>query len=183
MTVLLLGLVLWVGSHLFKRLAPKARASMGKRGKSMVAGLSIMAVVLMVLGFRSADVVQLYHTAGWAVPLNNTLMLVAIFLLGAGSTKGLLVDRLRHPMLTGVLVWAVAHLLVNGDLASAVLFGGLGLWALAEMLLIGRAEPWKRPAPGSIKGDARNLVATALIYALIAGIHIWLGHNPFVAVA
>jgi uncharacterized membrane protein len=77
----------------------------------------------------------------------------------------------------------VAHLLVNGDLASAVLFGGLGLWALAEMLLIGRAEPWKRPAPGSIKGDARNLVATALIYALIAGIHIWLGHNPFVAVA
>ncbi|MDP1667457.1 NnrU family protein [Phaeovulum sp.] len=182
MAVLLLGLLLWVGAHLFKRLAPKARASMGDRGKAMVAGLSIMAIVLMVLGFRSAEVAQLYHTPAWALHANNALMLVAIFLLGAGSTKGLLVDKMRHPMLTGVLVWALAHLMVNGDQASVVLFGGLGLWAVAEMVLINRAAAWKRPAKGSISGDAKNLAATVLLYAVISGIHYWLGHNPFVAV-
>lgn len=182
MTVLLIGLLLWVGPHLFKRLAPKARASMGDRGKAMVAGLSFLAIVLMVLGFRSAPEVPLYHLPVWTLHANNALMLVAIFLLGAGSTKGLLVDKMRHPMLTGGVVWAVAHLLVNGDLASVVLFGGLGLWAVVSMMLINRAEAWKRPAKGSIAGDAKNLVATVVIYAVISGIHYWLGHNPFAAV-
>lgn len=181
MAVLLLGLLLWVGSHLFKRIAPKARASMGDRGKAMVAGLSLIAIVLMVVGFRSADAVQLYHTPAWAFHANNTLMLVAIFLLGVGGTKGVLVNKMRHPMLTGVLVWAVAHLMTNGDQASVVLFGGLGLWAVAEMVLINRAGRWKRPAKGSLAGDGKNLVATVLIYAVITGIHYWLGHNPFVA--
>jgi len=180
MTVLILGLLLWAGAHMFKRFAPRARAGMGERGKAMVAGLSLMGIVLMVLGFRAADTVQLYHTPAWGVHLNNTLMVVAVFLLGAGSTKGLLVDKLRHPMLTGVALWAASHLLVNGDLASLVLFGGLGLWAVAEMVLINRAGPWKRPAKGSLVGDAKNLGVTVLIFAVATGIHWWLGHNPFV---
>lgn len=182
MAVLILGLLLWVGSHLFKRVAPKARASMGDRGKAMVAGLSLIAIVLMVLGFRSAEVVQLYHTPTWALHLNNTLMVVAIFLLGVSGTKGLLVDKMRHPMLTGVLVWAVAHLMVNGDQASVVLFGGLAIWAVVEMVLINRAGRWVLPAKGTLAGDAKNLAATVLLYAVITGIHYWLGHNPFVAV-
>lgn len=182
MAVLLLGLLLWVGSHLFKRIAPKARASMGDRGKAMVAGLSLIAIVLMVAGFRSAPDLQLYHTPAWAFQLNNALMVVAIFLLGVSGTKGVLVDKMRHPMLAGVLVWAVAHLMVNGDQASVVLFGGLGIWAAAEMALINRAGRWVRPAKGTLAGDGKNLAATVLLYAVITGIHYWLGHNPFVAV-
>ncbi len=55
----------------------------------------------------------------------------------------------------GVVVWAVTHLLVNGDLASLVLFAALGLWALAEMAVINRAEgPWSPPAQGPIAKDA-----------------------------
>lgn len=180
MTVLLLGLLLWASAHMFKRIAPRARASMGDRAKAMVAGLSLMGILLMVLGFRSAETVQLYHTPAWGVHLNNLLMVVAVFLLGAGSTKGVLVDKMRHPMLTGIVVWAASHLLVNGDSASLVLFGGMGLWAIAEMVLINSAGPWKRPAPGSLAGDGKNLVATAMIFAVATGIHWWLGHNPFV---
>ncbi|WP_372838402.1 NnrU family protein [Phaeovulum sp.] len=182
MTVLLLGLLLWVGSHMFKRIAPKARASMGDSAKAMVAGLSVLGIVLMVLGFRAATQVQLYHTPSWGVHVNNLAMVVAIYLLGVSGTKGVLVNKMRHPMLTGVLVWALAHLLVNGDSVSLVLFGGLGLWAVAEMVLINRASKWKRPPPGSLTGDAKNLVATVLIFGVATGIHIWLGHNPFVAV-
>ncbi len=81
-------------------------------------------------------------------------MLVAVFLFGVGGTKGTLYPRMRHPMLWGTVVWAVAHLLVNGDLASVLLFGGLGLWALVQMALINRAEVWVPPSNGrGIKGD------------------------------
>jgi uncharacterized membrane protein len=83
-------------------------------------------------------------------------------------------------MLTAVIVWAAAHLIVNGDVASLVLFGGLGLWAVAEMLLINAREPaWVRPAPGPVAGDVRLILITIVAYAAIAGVHAWLGRWPF----
>lgn len=111
---------------------------------------------------------------------NNTLMLVSVFLFGVGGTKGTLYPRMRHPMLWGQVIWAVAHLLVNGDLASVVLFGGIGLWALVQMALINAAGPWAWPAGGrGLKGDAMNLAGTILLFGLIALVHQWLGHPVF----
>ena len=76
-------------------------------------------------------------------------MFLAVALMGAGQSKGHARSWLRHPMLTGVLVWAFAHLLVNGDVASLILFGWMAAWALASMALINAREPaWVRPAPG-----------------------------------
>ena len=177
---LILGLALWVGAHFFKRLAPGARAAMGERGKVLVAVLSLLAVVLMVLGYRAAEWVPVYTPLPGMGHANNTLMLVSLFLFGVGGTKGILYPKIRHPMLWGVVVWAVAHLLVNGDQASLVLFGGMGLWALVSMLLINRAEPWVAPSNGrGIKGDAMNLVGTLVLLGVIAMIHQWLGHPVF----
>ena len=80
-----------------------------------------------------------------------------------------------------VVVWAAAHLLVNGDLASVVLFGGLGLWALVEMAVINRAEgPWQPPEPGSLRNDAKIALLALVLYAVIVAIHTWLGHPAFV---
>ena len=88
---------------------------------------------------------------------------------------------MRHPMLLGIVIWAVAHLLVNGDVASLVLFGGLGLWALAEMAVINRAEgPWSAPAEGPIVNDAKIAVLALVLYAAFAGVHYWLGY-PVIA--
>ncbi|NBR53740.1 MAG: hypothetical protein EBT91_10000, partial [Rhodobacteraceae bacterium] len=85
-----------------------------------------------------------------------------------------------HPMLGGVKVWAFAHLLVNGDLASVVLFGGLLLWSVASMLLINRAEPeWQRPGPSSAPNEIKTLVLTAVIVVVIGYVHNWLGYWPF----
>ena len=82
--------------------------------------------------------------------------------------------------LGGVKVWAFAHLLVNGDLASIVLFGGLMLWSVASMLLINRAEPdWQRPGPSSAANEAKTLVLTAVIVGVIGYVHNWLGYWPF----
>lgn len=180
MQILVLGLILWVVSHLSARLAPGLRARMGALpGKLAVTVLSLAAILLMVIGYRRADVVPVYAPLPGMGHLTDLLMLVALFLFGLSHSKGRLRPLIRHPMLWGVVVWAVAHLLVNGDAASLVLFGGVGLWAVASMLLINAQEIWTPPAPGGLRSDAIALAAAVVLYAAIAGIHIWLGHNPF----
>lgn len=179
MALLIIGVALWWAAHLFKRVAPAARARLGDPGKGIVAAVLALSVVLMVWGYRIAPGEPVYTPLPGMGHLNNLLMLVAVFLFGVGGTKGLLYPRLRHPMLLGTMIWAVAHLLVNGDLASVILFGGIGLWAPLQMVLINRAEPWT-PLPGrGLKGDLMNLAGTVVLFGLIAAVHIWLGHNPF----
>ena len=182
MTWLVLGLALWTAAHLFKRVLPAQRAALGNKGKGLVALGVAAGLVLMIVGYRAAPAGEaLWAFSTWAWHLNNTLMLLAVFLLGVGKAPGVVRSRLRHPMLLGVVVWAVAHLMVNGDVPSLVLFGGLGLWALVEMAVINRAEgPWQPPAPGSVARDLRVLAISVVLYAIIAAIHGWLGPVAFV---
>jgi uncharacterized membrane protein len=169
------GLLLWISAHLFKRVLPAQRAALGKRGRGVVAVLVLAGIILIVIGYRSADVVYLYALPYGVWHLNNLLMVVAIFLMDAGRAGGVVAAKLRHPMLWGVVVWAVAHLLVNGDLASLVLFGGLGLWALSEMVIINRTNgAWSAPAKGPIAKDVKTAVFALVIYAAVVGVHYWL---------
>lgn len=177
---LVLGVALWSFAHLARRIVPGFHRAMQGSERPMVTGMLLVAILLMVVGYRSAEVIPLYTPIPGIGHLNNLLMLVAIFLFGVGGTKGTLYPRMRHPMLTGTILWALAHLMVNGDLASLVLFGGIGAWAVVAMILINRAGPWKRPKPGrGLKGDLMNLAGTLVLFGLIAWVHILLGYNPF----
>jgi uncharacterized membrane protein len=181
---LVLGVLLWAGTHSFKRIAPRVRRGMGDAGKGMVAGASILAIVLMVIGYRLADDVRLWAVPGWAVWVNNLLMLASVVLMGLGRSRSRLNGAMRHPMLTGLVLWSVAHLLVTPSVRALVLFGGLGLWGLAAMASINRAEPkWTRPARGSAAGDLRLAVASAVVFAVIVALHYWLGPPPLAGIA
>lgn len=180
MQVLVLGVVLWSIAHLFKRIAPGARARLGVMpGKMAVAVLTLAALGLMIIGYRRAEFIPVYEPMAGMGHLNNLMMLVSVFLMGVPHSKGVVKARLRHPMLSGVVVWALAHLLVNGDAASLVLFGGLGAWALVAMILINAQESWTPPAPGRLRSDAIGAGITVVVFAVIAALHIWLGRNPF----
>ena len=180
MTLLILGLILWIAAHFFKRLMPEVRAALGDKGKGLVAITILAGVVLMVIGYRSTVNIPVYTPVPGIGHLNNLLMLIAIFLMGVGKSGGVISSKLRHPMLTGMIVWAVAHLLVNGDQASLVLFGTLGVWAILEMILINRGEgAWNRPATGPITKDLRVAVVTVVLFVIIALVHNWLGYSPF----
>lgn len=183
---LVAGVLLWSVAHFFKRLAPGPRAAlterMGDASKAIFAVLLLASVVMMVVGYRRAEFVPVWDPPFWGTHLNNLLMLFAVALFGAGNSKSRLRGMLRHPMLLGFLTWAVAHLIVptNGDLASLILFGGLAVWALAQIALINAAEP--RPprwTGGSLKGDLRLAVIALVLYAVIALVHGWLGPWPF----
>src|SRR6056297_4034280 len=179
MFYLILGLVLWTAGHFFKRFAPGMRAGMGNAGKVVAAVIILAGLVLMIVGYRGSDFVNLWYPPAWTVHLNNLLMLVSVFVYGMSATKGRLRGRLRHPQLTAVKIWAVAHLLVNGDLASVVLFGGLLAWAVVEVIVINRSEDWVRPEPGPAKKDILLVVITLVMFFVITFIHNWLGVWPF----
>ena len=181
MTLLILGLALWIGAHLFRRLAPGPHAALGEMpGKLLVSFVVIVALVLMVTGFRSAGFIEIWSPPAFLTHINNLMMLIAVFLLGLGSSRGVLRTRIRHPMLTAVKTWAVAHLLVNGDLASVVLFGGLLAWAVVQLIVINRQEPvWNRPAAGPLRNDLIYAVVALGAFAVITVIHNWLGVSPF----
>ncbi|MDA3858776.1 MAG: NnrU family protein [Roseovarius sp.] len=179
MIYLILGVALWVAAHLFKRVAPDLRARMGNAGKALVAVGVLAGLGLMIVGYKQAEVVNLWYPPTWTVHLNNLLMLVAVFVYGMSATTGRLRGRMRHPQLTAVKIWAVAHLLVNGDLASVVLFGGLLGWAVLEVIVINRAQDWVRPEPGPAKKDIILVIITLVMFVVIAGIHMWLGVRPF----
>jgi len=173
--LLILGLALWWAAHLFKRVAPNTRATLGNRGKGLVALAIAVGVILMIFGYRSAEEEYLFSPPAWAWQVNNILMFLAIFLMDVGRAKGVVRTYIRHPMLTGVLVWAIAHVLVNPDDISLILFGGLGLWAIVEMIVISRAEgPWSRPERGVWMSDLKVAAIAGVIYAVIVGIHYWL---------
>ena len=179
MTLLVLGILLWWAAHLFKRVAPVRRAAMGDPGKGVVAGAIALSIVLMIIGYRGTEFVPGWQPPSFMVHINNLLMLIAVFIYGMSATTGRLRGKLRHPQLIAVKIWAAAHLLVNGDLASIVLFGTMLAWAVGSVILINRAGPWDRPAPGDPKKDKLLVIISLVMFAVMVGIHIWLGVWPF----
>jgi uncharacterized membrane protein len=183
MTLLIAGVALWWAAHFFKRIVPGPRAKLGDPGKGLVAVLIVISVVLMVLGYRAAEGTVYWGREPMWVGINNLLMVLAFYCYAASGAKGAKIwlgTKIRHPQLTGFSIWAVAHLLVNGDTPSFILFGGLLVWAILEIVLINAQEgPWDRPAQAPFKKEIVAIVITVVIVCVVMGIHYALGVTPW----
>ena len=168
MWMLLGGVLLWSGAHLFKRLLPKQREALGSAGQLVVTLLLVASLVLMVSGYRSADSATL-----WVFSVDNywvvaPLLSLPFYLFAADICKSKLLLVVPHPQLTAVMVWAAGHLLVNGDVASMLLFGGLFAWAVIQLWLIVRQDA----APDRSRIRNGYLIEAA---ALALGVVLYLG--------
>jgi len=180
MTLLIAGVLLWTLAHFFKRIAPGVREPMGEKGKGPVALAILASVVLMVVGYRAAEGTVFWGRTPMLTGINNLLMLFSIYLFAADGMKTRITRVIRHPQLTAFKTWTIAHLLVNGDVPSFVLFGGLLAWAVAEVIVINRSTP--RPAapePASMGKEIGAIVGAVAVFGAIALIHNWLGYYPF----
>jgi len=108
-------------------------------------------------------------------------MLIAVYLFAVGGAKGWLATKLRHPMLLGVCLWAIAHLLANGDQASILLFGGMLLWAVGMMFMINRRVGARVPPQwAGPLAEARLILIVLAVFGVIVFTHGWvLGVSPF----
>ncbi|MEO8529681.1 MAG: NnrU family protein, partial [Deltaproteobacteria bacterium] len=111
--------------------------------------------------------------------LNNLLMVLAVALFLASTANSRVVRIMRHPMLVGLVLWSVAHLLIAGEFRAIVLFGGMAFWAVATIIIINSKELGWQPSGGTAKGDLLLAGGTVALVALIGWVHIWLGLQPF----
>ena len=185
--VLIGGLPLWSAAHLARRMAPEFRARFGDPAnpkdpsKALFGAVIVVSLLMLIYGYKWTPFVPVWSPPSWTVHLTNVLMILAFYIYGAGAMRVRLAQKIRHPQLIGFKTWAVAHLIVNGDLASILLFGGLLAWAVLEVIRINKAEgpDWTRPDwGGGLREAALGAVALAL-YAVVAFIHTWLGVYPF----
>jgi uncharacterized membrane protein len=188
MLLISLGLLLWIFVHLFPSLAPGARnqlvARMGLNPYKGIFSLLIIAgVLLIVLGWRATDPVYFYHPPPGMRHGAMLLVVIGFILMVAASFPKTRIKRfLRHPQLTGVLLWAIAHLFVNGDSRSLLVFGSIAAWCVVSMLLINRRDgAWIKPAV--VQGWGREALIPVIGIALsllVVRFHQYLSGIPLV---
>ncbi len=121
---------------------------------------------------RSTLPTAIYSTPAWGRAAANVLVFIALLLFAASGMTTNIKRVIQHPQLTGVAIWGAAHLLSNGDLRSLVLFGGLGLWAIAAILFINRRDgAWGKPEPQPLAGEWKPLVAAMVGFAVLYLLH------------
>jgi uncharacterized membrane protein len=183
MTLLIIGLILFLGIHSVSIVAPGWRdAQVAARGEATWKGIhtvaSAIGLGLLIYGYglaRQAPVVL--YTPPAALRHVALLLLVPVFpLLFAAYLPGRLKTAAKHPMLLAVKFWALAHLLANGTLADVLLFGGFLAWAVADRISLKRRPA--RAVPGAPAGRANDAIAIvgglALYLATMMFLHRWL---------
>ena len=190
MNLIVLGILLFSFGHMFKRLMPAGREFLDHRfgenlGKGFVALFLVSGVILITFGYYHNEFDIYFYTAPtWLTALMHLLMLISVAFMQAGKSlfghASRLGSKVKHPMLTGLIIWSIAHLLVNGTLMAYILFGGLGLWGYAQIFLLNRGrseEP--EPVKGTLAGDLILGGIVVVLYAIFVGIHVYLGANMY----
>lgn len=188
MPLLILGLILFLGVHSLRMLAPGFRERAVARigllpWKGLYALASIAGFVLIVVGFGMARAQPqlLYTPPEWLRHLNALFTLVAFVLIAAAYVpRNHLKAKLGHPMLAGVKLWALGHLLAIGYLHDVVLFGAFLAWAVADFAVSRRRDRkagTTYPA-GSMTGDVVAVVIGIAAWAIFA----FLLHRPLIGV-
>ena len=192
MFLLLFGLVLFLGVHSARIVAEGPRRRfIEARGENAWKGVyslvSLAGLVLIAIGYNSARLtpVFVWTPPVWLTHVNWLLTAVAFVLLAAAYVPG---NRIRaavgHPMVLGVKVWALAHLLVNGALAPMLLFGGFLAWAVADFVAARRRDR-AQGTVRTVEGGGIATLATVGVGLLAWGVfalalHTWLiGVSPF----
>ena len=183
MTILILGLIVFIGTHAFTiAREPRARA-IARFGEGPYKGVyslvSLIGLVLIVWGYgdyRAGGYTQVWNPPVWTRHLAVLLVWPAFVAFAAAYLPGRIRRALKHPMLAGLKIWALAHLLANGDLGSMLLFGALLAWAVvARISTKRRDEVLDHAGPAAAPAGWRNdILALAVGTALYLVFLLWL---------
>ncbi|WLR97937.1 NnrU family protein [Shinella sumterensis] len=192
MTLLVAGLVLFIATHLLRPIAPGLRnaaiAALGKPGWMALHGIaSLVSLALIAYGFvvaRENGGQMLYYPPTFLSHIALTLMLIASICLVAGFLPaGHIRTKLKFPILVAIKIWALAHLLANGESYSVLLFVTVLAWAVILRITLKKriaTGETKLPVFVSAKYDAISVVIGLVLYlAIVFKLHEWvIGVSP-----
>lgn len=186
MLVLVAGLIIFFGMHSIRVVSPSLRAEQiaksPGRWKGIYAVGSLVGFALIIWGYAlyRPEAPELYLPPEWGRHITHLLVAVGIVLFAASQLPaGYIKQVLQHPMLIGTILWAVGHLLANGDAAGVLLFGLALIWAIVTLVAsFRRSEP--KPVAKGWTGDAIAIaIGVVVTLALLFGLHqILFGVSP-----
>jgi uncharacterized membrane protein len=178
MTLLIIGIVLFLGLHLLPTVPDLRNRLIGQLGeksyKGLFAALSLATFVLLVWGFGRAPVIQVWSPPDWTRYVAMAFMLPAFVLLIAAYMPGQIKAKVKHPFVDAISTWALAHLIANGDLASIILFASFLAYAVfGRITLRHRAMTGLVTVPdvGPARNDVISVVGGLSLYVVFL---VWL---------
>jgi uncharacterized membrane protein len=169
----IIGLVLFLGAHIFVSLRKNRAALISSLGQGPYLGLfsvvSIVGIILIGYGFaryRAEGLIPIWYPPHWTRHIVVVLMWPASIAVVAAYIPGHIKRVLKHPMLVGVKIWAIAHLCANGDLGGILLFGSILLWAGYDRATLKRRGDAAGPAIplGGWRNDVLAVVVGTGLY-------------------
>lgn len=142
--------------------------------KGLFSLFALLGLVLIVFGFSHTDKLLVYHPLPVLRPLTIALMAISMIVFAGANMPTNLKRFTRHPMLWGLVCWALAHLLANGDRAALLLFGGMGVYALLGMLSANRRGAQLQLHKLPVHKDVTTVAAGLVAYGLIIVLHPFL---------
>jgi uncharacterized membrane protein len=172
LAIMILGLAVFIGGHAFVAFRAQRAAAVARLGempyKGLFSLLALVGIVLICIGFsqyRAAGLIVLWQPPGWTRHVTVALMWPATICLVAAYVRGDIQRLLKHPLLVGVKLWALAHLIANGDLGGIILFGAILAWAVFDRITLKRrSDPG---APAIPNGGRRNDIIAVVVGTLL----------------
>lgn len=189
MWLLLVGLGLFFVAHLVPT-RPDLRARLVARfGAGRYSGLfsvvSLVALAMIVWGYGRMQGLargnpQVWDPPAWSKHVTMLLMVPALILLVAAYVPSRIRNAIGHPMLIAIMLWALGHLLANGDLASLLLFGSFLAYAVYDRISVGQRHALGPlgEAKGGLPGDVAAIAGGLVLYALL----LFWGHQKLTGV-
>lgn len=178
MTYLMIGMLLFGGVHLFPSAVALRQGMISRLGENGYKGvfslISFAGLGLMIFGYAHAGKVDIYVPIPGLRSVTVLLMALSMVLFAAANMPTNIKRVTRHPMLWGLVVWSVAHLLANGDQASLVLFGGLGVYGLLGMLSANLRGAQKQQQKVPFAKDVMTVAGGLIVFVVIFFAHPWL---------
>jgi uncharacterized membrane protein len=184
LAIMILGLAVFIGAHVLITLREQRAGVIARLGEGRYKGLfslvSLLGIILIGYGFaryRAAGYIDVWYPPAWTRHVTDLLVWPAIVCVVAAYIPGDIKRLLKHPMLVGVKLWALAHLISNGDLGSIILFGSILSWAVFDRIsLKRRSDPGAPPFPTGGRGN--DVLAVVLGTLLYLALGFWF--HPYV---
>jgi uncharacterized membrane protein len=184
LAIMIVGLAVFLGSHTLVSLRPQRAALIARLGerpyKGLFALVSLVGILLIGYGFglyRAAGYINIWMPPRWTRHVTELLVWPAMIAIVAAYVPSEIKRVLKHPMLVGVKLWAVAHLISNCDLGSIILFGSILAWAVYDRISVKRRADAPAPAVatgGGYRNDFIVVVVGTLVYFVLGfWFHPW----------
>lgn len=180
MILLIAGLIIFIGIHSIRIVSEDSRTRFIEKHsanawKGMYSLVSLVGLVLIVYGYQQTRLEPMYvwHPPAAMRHIASLLMLFSFVLLAATYVPGNAIKaKLVHPMLLGIKIWAIAHLLANGRLGDIVLFGVFLAWAVVDLIACKKRDRAQVSQHASAIEPDSNMVRTVI--AIVVGVGAYL---------